>query len=115
MEQDCIFCKIVKGDISSEILYQDDKTIVIQDINPKAPIHLLVIAKTHISTLSDVTAEQTELAGHLLMVAINMARMRGIDSKGYRIVINCGQEGHQMVHHLHLHILGGRQLSGSMG
>ena len=115
MEQDCIFCKIAKGEIPSDILHHDDELIAIRDINPQASTHLLVIPRSHIPTLNDLTAEQTSLAGHLIEAAVKLAHKEGIASNGYRLVINCGKEGGQVVPHLHLHVLGGRQLSDSMG
>ena len=115
MEQDCIFCKIISGNITSQIIYQDGEIMVIRDINPKAPTHLLLIPKTHIATLNDLTPAQNALAGHLIQTAIKMANKEGIASKGYRLIINCGREGGQEVDHLHLHVLGGRKLSGSLG
>jgi len=115
MEQDCIFCNIAKGKIESETLYQDGEVIAIRDINPQAPTHLLVIPRAHIPTLDDLTTEQTALAGHLIEIAINLARKEGIASKGYRLAINCGHEGGQLVPHLHIHVLGGRKMSGSLG
>lgn len=116
MAQDCIFCKIVQGEIPSDILYQDDEVIAIRDINPQSPVHILVIPRLHIPTANDLAAaEHTPLAGRLLETASKLAEREGIAARGYRLTINSGQEGGQAVPHLHLHILGGRQLSGSMG
>jgi histidine triad (HIT) family protein len=115
MEEDCIFCKIAKGEIPSEMLHQDDDVIAIRDISPQAPTHLLVMPRAHIPAVSDLTAEQASLAGHMIEVATSLARQEGVDSKGYRLVVNCGKEGGQLVPHLHLHVLGGRQLSDQMG
>ena len=107
---DCIFCRIASGEIQSDIVYQDDKAIAFRDINPKAPVHLLVIPRKHIESLADLTDDDETLAGHLVVVASQLAKEQGISHKGYRLVINCGPEGGQVVSHLHLHLLGGRQL-----
>lgn len=116
MGQDCIFCKIVQGEIPSDTLYQDDEVIAIRDINPQAPVHVLVIPRLHIPTANDLAAEEhLPLAGHLLSIAFKLTEREGITSRGYRLTINSGQEGGQVVPHLHLHVLGGRQLSDSMG
>ena len=122
MEEGCIFCGIVAGRVPADILYQDDKAIIIQDIHPRAPLHQLVIPKVHISSLNEAMVEgakqrveQEELLGHLVYVAIEQAKREGIASRGYRLVINCGHEGGQMVPHLHVHLLGGRRLSAAMG
>ena len=115
MEQDCIFCKIIAGEIPGDFLHQDDQVIAIRDINPQAPTHVLVIPKNHIPAVKDLTPEQMSLAGHMIEVGNEIARKDGLDLKGYRLVINCGQQGGQAVPHLHLHVLGGRHLSDSLG
>lgn len=115
MQQECVFCNIISGKIPSDILYQDDQAIAIRDVNPQAPTHLLVLPKSHISTLNDLTPEQGSLAGHLVGIAIKLAQDEGIASKGYRLAINCGQEGGQVIPHVHIHVLGGRKLSGTIG
>jgi len=115
MQQDCIFCNIVSGKISSAIVHQDDQCIAIRDINPQAPTHILVLPKDHIPTLNDLTPQQVPVISHLAQVAIGLAHKEGIASKGYRVAINCGEEGGQAVAHLHLHLIGGRNLSGSLG
>ena len=112
---DCIFCKIVAGEIPSDMLYQDDQVVAFRDINPQAPVHVLVIPKEHIAYLSDVTEEQSGLLGRMAAVANRLAKSEGIAEKGYRIVVNCGEQGGQLVAHLHMHLLGGRQLSGQLG
>lgn len=111
---DCIFCRIIAGEVASEVIYSDDQAIAIQDINPKAPVHLLIFPRKHIPTASDLTLEDQALAGHLMLVAVELARRHGVDESGYRMVINCRQDGGQVVPHIHLHLLGGRQL-GKMG
>ena len=115
MEEGCVFCDIVAGTLPATILYQDDDVIVLRDIQPKAPTHLLVIPKEHIPSVAELNKEKSELAAHLVYVANELARREGIAEKGYRLVINCGKEGGQVVPHLHLHVLGGRKLSGNMG
>lgn len=112
---DCIFCQIVAGEVPSEIIHQDKRVAAFRDINPQAPLHLLIIPKKHIPTLADLSQEETSLAGHMVEVANQLARIEGVTESGYRLVINSGQEGGQLVPHLHLHLLGGRQLSGSLG
>ena len=112
---DCIFCRIITGKIPSDVIYQDEGVIAFRDINPQAPVHLLVIPKKHIAYLTDLTEEELPLIGHMVEVANQLAKAEGISETGYRLVINCGQQGGQLVPHLHMHILGGRQLSGHIG
>ncbi len=112
---DCVFCRIVAGEIPSDILYQDDEIVAFRDINPQAPVHVLVIPTEHIASLSDVTGEQSGLLGRMAAVANRLAKSEGIAEKGYRIAVNCGDQGGQLVPHLHIHLLGGRQLSGRLG
>lgn len=115
VEKGCIFCDIVAGRLPADILYQDDSAIVIRDIHPRAPVHQLVIPKAHIPSLNEVVTGQVELMGHLVWVAIEQAKKEGMAAPGYRLVINSGQEGGQVVPHLHLHLLGGRRLSNAIG
>ena len=103
------------GKIPATILYQDEKIIALRDIKPQAPIHLLVIPKEHISSLAELGDDQRELAADLIYVANELAKREGVFETGYRLVVNCRREGGQEVPHLHLHLLGGRQLSGTMG
>jgi histidine triad (HIT) family protein len=105
---DCIFCKMVAGEISPDVVYEDDQILAFRDINGQAPIHILVIPKVHIATLDDL--DDTELAGHLLKTVSILARKEGLADEGYRTVINCKEKGGQEVFHLHLHLLGGRQM-----
>ena len=112
---DCIFCKIIAGQIPSDVVYTDDKVIAFRDINPMAPVHLLIIPREHIPLLNDITEQQIALVGHMVQVAKQLARQQGIATKGYRIVINTGPQGGQVVQHLHMHLLGGRELSGGLG
>ncbi len=112
---DCIFCKIVAGEIPSDMLYEDEQVVAFRDTNPQAPVHVQVIPREHIAYLSDVSEEQSGLLGRMVAVANRLAKSEGIAEKGYRIAINCGDEGGQLVPHLHLHLVGGRQLSGHLG
>ena len=107
---DCIFCKIVAGEIPSDILYQDEEVIAFRDINPIAPTHLLIVSKKHIPSLLHLTNAEALLIGHMVKVANRLAREHGVAESGYRLVINCGKEGGQLVPHLHMHLLGGRML-----
>jgi len=112
---DCIFCKIVAGKIPGDIVYRDAEVLAFRDINPQAPVHLLVIPKKHITYLADLTEKDAPLMEHMVSVANKLAKAEGIFETGYRLVINSGKQGGQLVPHLHLHVLGGRQLSGYLG
>ena len=107
---DCIFCKIAKGEIKSGILFKDERAFVIKDLNPQAPVHLLVIPFEHIPNVAHITKEQEPLVGHLLSVASHAAKLSGITESGYRLQINCNRDGGQTVYHLHIHLFGGRKL-----
>lgn len=100
---DCIFCKITNKEMDSEIVFENDKVIVIKDIKPKAPIHLLIIPKKHIPSVKEVGQEDKELLGELILVARELAEQKGL--KGYKLMINVGREGGQIIDHLHLHLL----------
>ncbi|MBJ7553671.1 histidine triad nucleotide-binding protein [Marinomonas spartinae] len=108
---DCLFCKLVNGEIPATILYQDDDVIAFEDIMPQAPSHFLVIPKRHISTLNDLTDEDASIVGKLPIVAAKVAKQIGISDDGYRVVMNCNQMGGQTVYHIHMHVLGGRQMT----
>ena len=108
--EDCIFCKIVKGEIPCEKVYEDDKVLSFKDINPGAPNHVLIIPKKHIGSLNEVTEEDSVLIAHIFLVAKEIVKELGIAGTGYRIVSNCGEDGGQTVPHIHFHILGGRSL-----
>ena len=112
---ECVFCRIIAGEIPSDIIYQDDSVIAIRDINPQAPTHILIIPKYHISSLAELNQEESALAAHLIMLSNELSIKEGISEKGYRVVINSGHEGGQVVPHLHVHLLGGRRLSDNMG
>ena len=110
---DCIFCQIVAGKIPGDILYQDEEVIAFPDINPVAPTHVLIVTRKHIPSLTQLTDEETPLIGHMVKVANQLAKEQGVAESGYRLVINCGRDGGQVVPHLHVHLLGGRRLSGA--
>ncbi|MDP2743950.1 MAG: histidine triad nucleotide-binding protein [Dehalococcoidia bacterium] len=112
---DCPFCGIMTGRIPSKLVYQDDRVGAFLDLSPQAPHHILVVPTAHISSLNEMWAKDEALIGHLVVVAIDLARREGFAESGYRMAINCGREGGQVVPHLHLHLLGGRQLSSSLG
>lgn len=112
---DCVFCKIAAGEIPSDIRYQDEKIIAFPDINPLAPTHILIIPKKHIPSLVDLTKEDSSLVGNMAHVANQLAKSEGISESGYRLVMNCGRHGTQGVAHLHMHLLGGRQLTPALG
>ncbi|MDD5127656.1 MAG: histidine triad nucleotide-binding protein [Dehalococcoidales bacterium] len=112
---DCVFCKIATGEIPGKILYQDDKVVAFPDIHPAAPTHILIIPRQHIPSLARLSDNDTALVGHMVKIANKLAKEGGIAESGYRVVINCGKEGGQVVPHLHLHLLGGRKLTDGMG
>ncbi len=111
MGEDCLFCKIVAGDLPSTEVYSDDEVYAFRDIKPNAPTHVLVVPRKHIARLTDAGPEDTELLGRLLLRANEIAAREGIAEPGFRCVINCNDAGGQEVYHLHLHILGGRQMT----
>jgi histidine triad (HIT) family protein len=115
MVEECIFCRIVAGEVPSDIVYQDEDFLAFRDISPQAPTHVLIIPKIHITSLSELTEEQQGLIGRLIILAKNLAEKEGIANKGYRLVISCGPEGGQVVPHLHLHLIGGRKLNDRLG
>lgn len=106
----CLFCKIIDGKIPSTPVFQDDLGYAFADVHPQAPVHVLIVPREHISSLSETDERKNALLGHLLLAAAEIARSKGL-GKGYRIVVNTGEEGGQTVDHLHLHLLGGRQLN----
>jgi histidine triad (HIT) family protein len=108
---DCLFCKIMAGEIPSEKVYEDDDVYAFNDINPQAPTHVLIIPRKHIATTNDLKTEDEALVGKLFTVAAKIAKERGIDQSGYRSVFNCNSDAGQMVFHVHLHLLGGRPMS----
>ncbi len=111
---DCIFCKIIAGEIPSKKVYEDDTILAFEDINPLAPVHILVIPKEHISGVSAITSDNSAVVAHIFEVIPQIAREKKLDG-GFRVISNCGDDACQSVKHLHFHILGGRQLEVSMG
>jgi len=107
--EDCIFCKILQGEIPADIIYEDDKVIAFNDIEPQAPIHFLIIPKVHFDSILTVPAGN-DIISHIHMVACKLATRMGFAEDGFRIVNNCGEQGGQTVQHLHYHILGGRSM-----
>lgn len=112
---DCIFCKIAAGEIPNTKVYEDDKVLAFKDINPLAPVHILVIPKTHIESAAEITADNSAVVAHIFEVIAKIAKEQGIDKDGFRVVSNCGENGCQSVKHLHFHILGGKKLDVAMG
>src|SRR6266851_1295433 len=110
-ETDCLFCKILAGTAAADVVYQDNRCVVIRDVNPQAPTHLLVIPREHLDSLDDASQKDEALLGHLLRVAAQVANAAGLDESGYRAVINTGAGAGQSVFHLHVHVLGGRPMN----
>ncbi len=110
---DCLFCKIIAGEIPSTKVYEDDKILAFRDINPQAPAHILVIPKEHIGGVDELNAENSGVVGYIFAKIAEIARQEGLKD-GYRVVSNVGEHGCQSVRHLHFHILGGKQLNGNM-
>lgn len=108
---ECIFCKIAAEEMSADVVYRDEETVAFRDINPQAPVHVLVIPRRHIPTLDAMDAEDAELAGGLLHAAREVAEREGVADSGYRLVINNGEDAAQTVDHIHLHVLGGRRMT----
>ena len=111
---DCIFCKIISGEIPSTKVYEDDTVVAFNDLSPQAPVHVLIIPKEHIASCDEVTDENSAVVGHIFAVAAKIAKEKGL-TNGYRVVNNCGEEGGQTVHHLHFHLMGGRQFTWPAG
>lgn len=108
---DCLFCKMVKGEIKPDVVYEDEQLLAFRDLNPQAPVHILLIPKRHISTLNDLSESDDALLGSMLRVAAQLAASEGIAEDGYRTLLNCNAHGGQTVFHIHLHLLGGRAMN----
>jgi len=104
----CLFCRIVKKEIPSKIVYEDERVLAFEDINPQAPIHILVIPKKHISTSLEIKSDDNELVGYMFQIANKIAKEKNIAERGFRLLMNCNRESGQTVFHIHLHLLGGR-------
>ncbi|WP_027633976.1 histidine triad nucleotide-binding protein [Clostridium hydrogeniformans] len=109
--ENCIFCKIVGGEIPCSKIYEDDKVLAFKDINPEAPVHILVIPKEHIQSANEINEKNSHIVAHIFTVVNKIAEEQGIKESGYRIVNNCGDHGGQTVGHIHFHVLGGRNLT----
>ena len=109
--EDCLFCKIVNKEIPAEVVFENETIIAFEDINPQAPIHILLIPKEHFTSLNDVTEEKKEILGELLIKARQIAKEKGLANNGYRIVLNTGKDSGQAVFHIHFHLFGGRRMT----
>lgn len=109
--ENCLFCKIINGDIPADKVFENEKLLAFRDINPQAPTHILIIPKIHISTLNDIEIQHAEVVGELVRTASEIAKKEGIAEDGYRTTFNCNEHGGQTVYHIHLHLMGGRQFS----
>ena len=107
-----IFSKIVAGELPADVVYRDDRVTAFRDVNPAAPTHILIVPNREIPTVNDLADEDEALAGHMLLVARDLAKREGVAESGYRLIINCNRDGNQEVFHLHLHLIGGRTLGG---
>ena len=107
MEKDCLFCKIVNGEIPTEFLYKDDTLVVFRDINPQAPVHLLIVPSRHIRSINDLTEEDKKIVSEMIMAGRNMAQKESVSESGYRLFFNVEKGGGQVIFHLHLHLVGG--------
>ena len=112
---DCIFCRIVKGEIPSSKVYEDENVLAFNDINPMAPVHVIIIPKKHVATLMDLAPGDSTLLASITKGVQEVARLKGVDKSGFRTVANTNREGGQVIFHLHVHVLGGRQLEDAMG
>jgi histidine triad (HIT) family protein len=110
-DTNCLFCRIIRGEIPGDFVHQDDRCVVIRDINPQAPTHVLVIPREHTASLDEATAGDEQVLGHLLRVGARVANAEGLEGSGYRTVINTGAGAGQSVFHIHVHVLGGRPLN----
>ncbi|MEE4254689.1 MAG: histidine triad nucleotide-binding protein [Desulfuromusa sp.] len=111
MASECLFCKIIAGEIPASIIYEDPQLVVFNDIDPQAPQHVLIVPKKHIATTLDLTAQDNDLVGHIYQIAGKMARNLGFADDGFRVVNNCNEAGGQTVWHIHFHLLGGRSMT----
>ena len=110
MENDCIFCKIIKKELPADIVYEDEDVIAFRDIHPVAPVHVLVIPKKHISSLVYLNEEDQMVIGKIYITINKIAEMEGIKENGFRVIANCGKDGGQLIGHIHFHLLGGKEL-----
>ncbi|TCK06680.1 histidine triad nucleotide-binding protein [Phorcysia thermohydrogeniphila] len=106
----CVFCEIINGELPAKVVYEDEKVIAFHDINPQAPVHILIVPKEHIPTVNDLEEKHAEVVGHIFLVAKKIAQDMGFAENGYRILINCNRDGGQEVYHIHFHLLAGKPL-----
>jgi len=109
-KKDCIFCKIINGQLKSEIVYENDSVLAFKDIDPKAPVHILVLPKKHIQKISDLNQQNKSIVSEMVMAANEIAKKTDIANSGYRLILNCGHDAGQAVFHIHMHLLGGRKM-----
>lgn len=114
MENDCIFCKIISGEIKAKTVFTDEMVTVFEDIQPVAPVHLLIVPNKHISSINHIHDEDSQVLARLFFVARDLAKQHGIDETGFRVMVNTGKDGKQTVFHLHMHLIGGRELAGRL-
>ncbi len=107
---DCLFCKVVAGEVPADIIYDNEHVLAFRDISPQAPTHVLIIPRRHIATINDLDAGDNELVGQLFLAAKEVAAQEGVDEVGYRVVMNCNEDAGQTVFHIHLHLMGGREM-----
>jgi histidine triad (HIT) family protein len=115
MAEGCLFCRIIANEIPSDVVYQDEDFLAFRDIEPQAPTHLIIVPKTHIASLAELTEQQQGFIGRVIILAQKLAEKEGIGERGFRLAVNCGPEGGQVVPHLHFHLIGGRKLSDQIG
>jgi len=112
---ECIFCRIIAGEVPADIVYQDSELIAFRDIHPQAPTHILIMPKSHIASLTELTNKEQALMGQLILLAKELAEKESIAARGYRLSVSCGADGGQLVPHVHFHLLGGRKLDDQLG
>jgi histidine triad (HIT) family protein len=114
MDNDCIFCKIISGEVKANIIYEDEVLVVFEDIHPVAPVHFLIVPKKHIPSVNHIEEEDAQILAKLFFVARDQAKKAGIAESGFRLMVNSGKDGKQTVFHLHMHLIGGRELMGRL-
>ena len=110
MKETCIFCRITAGEIPARVAYEDDAVYAFHDVDPRAPVHVLIIPRKHVASINDLEADDSGMVGRLYLAAKELAQQLGVSTSGYRLVMNCGDDAGQSVNHIHLHLLGGRSL-----
>ncbi len=115
MSESCVFCRIIAGEIPGDFVHRDEEIVAFRDINPVASTHILLVPRDHIESVQSLLPEQADLVGRMVLRARELAEQEGIADRGYRLVVNCGSEGGQIVPHLHMHLIGGRKLDDRIG